>query len=419
MATGIVVRHGRKCATRKGGRCSCRPSYRAWVYSKRDGKKIVKSFPNEAEARGWRTDAMKLVKDRKLRAPTSRTLAQEVEEWLDLARKGAIHSKRKQPYKPSVVRNYEISLRKRVLPVFGNRKLGEIDYADLLDLQERLQGEGVSGSTIRNTFVPLQAVYRRARKKGSVSINPATGLVLPVAGVRERAATPQQALELLAPLPELERAIWACAFYSGLRRGEMRALRVGSVDLDATILLRKLVNGEPLDEIEESAATISVTASWDDEAGPVAPKTKAGERDVFVLDALRLYLEPLVTGRDPEALVFGYEDDRPFEPRAIARKAERAWAAEDESRAKAKLPTLELFGLHEARHSFSTWLDHSGVSPDRADRYMGHSSGTVASRYRHLLPEQRVEDRKRVDAYLAGRAEGKVVAIEERRATVG
>ena len=55
-----------------------------------------------------------------------------------------------------------------MLTWIGNRKLADVDLADLLELKERLQGEGHSGSTIRNTFVPLQAIYRRARRNGLV-----------------------------------------------------------------------------------------------------------------------------------------------------------------------------------------------------------------------------------------------------------
>jgi len=169
--------------------------------SKRDKKKIRKAFATQAAARGWRTDALKAVKDRRLRAPSSKTLRQEVEEWLAGAREGRILNKREQPYKPAVLRNYELALRLRVLPTLGDRKLSDIDLADLLELKEHLLGEVVSGSTIRNSFVPLQAIYRRARRNGLVATNPTVDLSLSTAGRRDRAASPAEAAELLQVLP--------------------------------------------------------------------------------------------------------------------------------------------------------------------------------------------------------------------------
>jgi integrase len=390
-STGIRTRHSRTCKTRDGRACNCDPTFEAWVYSKRDDKKIRKSFPTQAAARGWRTDAAKDVKDKKLRAPTSRTLRQESDEWLAGARAGKITNKRGEAYKPAVIRNYELALRLRVLPVLGDRKLADIDLSDLLELKEQLQGTACSGSTIRNTFVPLQAIYRRARRAGVVATNPTLDLGLPTAASRDRAATPRQAAELLEALPESDRPMWATAFYAGLRRGELRALRVGDVDLEA--------------------ATITVAHGWDDKEGEIDPKSRAGARNVFLLDALRPYLEVAIGERDGDELLFGYGGRTPFEPRAVTRKAERAWKAADTKRAEEEQAPLVRFTPHEARHSFSTWLDHSGVSPDRADRYMGHSSGTAASRYRHLLPAQITENAKSVDRYLAGVTAGKVVQL--------
>ena len=127
---------------------------------------------------------------------------------------------------------------------------------------------------------------------------------------------------------------------------------------------------------------------------------------------LRPHLElPLLATRSSDELVFGSGHATAFDPRAVSRKAARAWKAADEAREQAGVSPLERYTLHECRHSSPTWLDHSGVSTDRADRYMGHSSGGVASRYRHLLAAQIVEDARRVDTYLAGATDGKVVSI--------
>jgi integrase len=406
---GVLYRHSRDCADHETCDKTCNRDseapWEAWVFDSkyvdpatgRRGKKIRQRFGTHAAAKGWRADATSQVRRQKLRATDTvtarKTLDEEIAEWLEGARTGAIRNKREQPYKPAVVRNYELALRLRVRPALGDRRLADVTFADLLNLKEQLQATDCSASVIRNTFVPLAAIYRRARLQGRVVVDPTTDLPLPTAGSRDRAATPAQATALLEPLDDAERAAWATAFYAGLRRGELRALRVDDVDLDAGL--------------------ITVKRSWDAVEGEIAPKSRAGIRQVFIIAALRPHLESLVTGRPPDGFVFG-SDLAPFEPRAFVRKAERVWAAID--RAGAVLADvspapLVRFTLHEARHSFSTWLDHSGVSPDRADRYMGHSSGSVASRYRHLLAAQVADDARRLDEYLAGAASGKVVAL--------
>ena len=82
--TGITQRHGRGCSGK--GRCSC--PWRAFVYSKRDGKKIRKTFPTQDAAKAWRAEASTAVRRKVLRAPTSTTLKQAADDWLEGARLG-------------------------------------------------------------------------------------------------------------------------------------------------------------------------------------------------------------------------------------------------------------------------------------------------------------------------------------------
>ena len=59
-------------------------------------------------------------------------------------------------------------------------------------------------------------------------------------GVGTRIAGPSQAATLLSALGERDRALWAAAFYTGLRRGELRGLRWEDVDLTTgTIKVRR------------------------------------------------------------------------------------------------------------------------------------------------------------------------------------
>src|SRR5437868_7039563 len=115
MAAGIEQRHGNRCSGR--GRCSC--PWRVSVYSKRDGKKIRKTFPTRAAAVAWRDDARADVRRRILRAPASTTLEEAGVAWLEAARLGVIRPRSGEPYKPAAIRHYERGLRLRVYPALG------------------------------------------------------------------------------------------------------------------------------------------------------------------------------------------------------------------------------------------------------------------------------------------------------------
>jgi len=149
MAAGIRTRHGASCASRNGKRCNCKPSYEAWVYSKRDGRKIRRTFKNLAEAKGWRADAEAGVRKATLRPAGNTTLTQAAEEWLKGVRDGTVRNRSGGRYKPSAIRGYERSLRLRVLPELGNLRLSDVRRRDVQDFADRLYAEGLDPSTIK------------------------------------------------------------------------------------------------------------------------------------------------------------------------------------------------------------------------------------------------------------------------------
>jgi integrase len=373
LPTGIRLRHSRSCPSWVSEACTCRPSYEAAVWSARDGKKIRKTFPTLAAARGWRADAQVGLRKRTLRAPASTTLRQAADAWLAGARAGSIRTRSGDLYKPSASRSYDGALRRRVLPELGAARLSEIGRVDLQDFADRLLAEGLDPSTIRNTLMPLRAIFRRALARGEVTVNPTTSLELPaVRGRRDRIAEPEEARELIAALPPDDRAIWATALYAGLRRGELMALRWDDVELDGR--------------------RIRVARSWDVKEGVVAPKSAAGNRSVPMLVVLRTHLleHRLRTGRG-DGLVFGADGVEPFRYWSLVARAKRVW----------RDTGLGQIRLHECRHTFAALMIAAGVNPKALSTFMGHASISITlDRYGHLFPGSEDEAAELVDAYL-------------------
>ncbi|MGH3024774.1 MAG: site-specific integrase, partial [Gaiellaceae bacterium] len=216
-------------------------------------------------------------------------------------------------------------------------------------------------------------IYRRAIEDGDLAVNPCERLRLPAArGRRERIASPTEAAVLIAALRPEDRALWACAFYAGLRRGELRALLWDDVDL-----------ADGLIRVERSMSSHGETG---------APKSRAGRRGVPIVAALRDHLveHKLVTRRDA-GLVFGSGPAQPFTPTAVRKRALTAW----------RRAGLEAIGLHECRHTFASLLIAAGVNAKAITAYLGHASiQTAFDLYGHLMPGNEDEAVALVDAYL-------------------
>ena len=107
MATGIRKLHSKGCPGGDGGRCRCGGGYEASVFSKRDGRKIRKTFIREAEAKSWRADALSALARGCLRAPKRVTLDQAWDAWKAGAEAGTIRNRSGDRYKPSAIRGYD------------------------------------------------------------------------------------------------------------------------------------------------------------------------------------------------------------------------------------------------------------------------------------------------------------------------
>jgi len=376
MAAGIVKRHTEGCNGANGGKCGCRAGYEAWVYSPRDRRKIRRTFANYAEARSWRADAKRQIDQGVLRAPAQQTLRQAANAWLAGAERGEVRNRSGDPYKPSTLRGYRHALEERVLPLIGGEKLSAITTSDLQLLVDRWQADGLPASTLRNIIKPLQAIYRRAKSRGGLAVNPTRDLELPAPRPRDvEIVSPAVAEKLLAALPAQDRSVWATALYAGLRYGELRALRWDAVDV--------------------AGGTIEVRESWDAKAGRIDPKTRTSRRRVPMPAALRELLldrrlEDAKAGGD--ALVFGRGAEEPFHAATLYRRADSAWRT-------ARL--ADRLRLHQARHTYASFMIAAGVNAKALSQFMGHSSIKVTfDLYGHLMPGSEREAAGMLDAFL-------------------
>lgn len=274
----------------------------AVAWSKRDQRLVRKTFATEAAARLWREDARVDLRRGVLVAPRPTRLQDLGDARLAAATEGGIRNRSGDRYKPSTLRGYEQALREYVYPALGEAKLQDVRAGDIQRLVDDLVGRGLNPSTARNSLLPLRAICRRALRQGDVNANPTAGVEIPaVRGRRTRIVTPAAALQLIQTAPVDDQALWATAFYAGLRRGELQALTWTNIDL--------------------AHGVIRVERSRDQKEGLVEPKSAAGRRRVPIAAVLRDYLVRHRLSRAAAYRAFARRDGTPFSASTISPRA--------------------------------------------------------------------------------------------------
>lgn len=197
-------------------------------------------------------------------APTRMTVAELVDVYLPVARarragtKGGTHS----------YAVLESRLRRHVVRALGPKLLHEVRPGDVDALLAQKAAAGLSPQTLRHIQNHVAALYRYATEQLRVYSGPNPGRLSMRVSVPERLPRFLEAPAvpaLLAAVPDQWRGLFAVALYTGLRKGELFALRVADVDLGRGVLF--------------------VQGSYDG-------STKSGRpRAVPVPDELRPYLE--------------------------------------------------------------------------------------------------------------------------------
>jgi integrase len=264
-------------------------------------------------------------------------------------------------YKHSTQKHRRFMLKKHLLPRFGDRPLSDVTRQEIQGYVAHLTQAGYAPKSIDHIHDVLSAVLRTAVKWGHLPENPARGVDLPTLRcVRPKwALTPSQATSLLAALLPLPRALVGLAILSGLRRGELFALRWKDIDEHG----RRLTVRE---------------AVYDGTFG--TPKTEAGSRQIPLSDTtLQLVAEwkTRVRNAEPNALLFSTRSGKPISPNNVLRRS--------------IFPVCEQLGVPHAtwltfRRTYSSWSHDKGVPGKVVAQLMGHANvDTTLNVYTQVL----------------------------------
>ena len=265
--------------------------------------------------------------------------------------------------KPTSVRYSGKQIQRHLLPTFGGVRIKDITKAEVQRFLGQKRTHGLSGCSVHGMRTALGKVLQAAVDWGYLDQNSARGIRLgDRTPVQERAyLLPDQLSPLLNSLSEPCRTLVVIAVLTGLRIGELLALRWKHVDfVHDAIHVRETV--------------------YEGRFG--SPKTKSSRRDVPMSQPVReafLAQRSVLTGTDQEILVFACRNGTPLNPKNLLRRALQPACR------KLGLPAI---GWHSFRHTHATLLGEVGESLRTAQAILGHSDlKTTLNVHTHAIPE--------------------------------
>ena len=312
------------------------------------------------------TDALAQVKKGITADADALTAGTFIERWLEDSVRGSVRQ--------STYQRDEYLCRKHLVPALGKKKLKTLNPADVQRFYRDKLDSGLSSATVHKLHVVLHKALKQAVRWGLAPRNVVDDVDAPKIHKEEvRPLTHEHARKLLetARGDKLE-AFYVVAVQSGLRQGELLALRWEDVDLEArTLQVRRTLS--------RNGGKLAV--------GPT--KTAKGRRTVKLtqdaMEALQGHLKRQLAEIDKagekwqeNGLVFCTGKGTLINPTNLRRRS--------------LAPLLQRAGLppmtfHQLRHTAATILLLKNVNPKVVSELLGHATIAITlDTYSHVLP---------------------------------
>jgi integrase len=289
--------------------------------------------------------------------------------------------------RPSTYDSYRDIVELHLIPGLGRIPLAKLRPEDVQHFVNAKRATGLSPRRVQYFHAVLRNALKTAERWGLVSRNVAKLVDIPRVHQREMTPlTPEQAKKLIeASVADRYRGLWITALGTGLRQGELLALRWEDVDLGK----RRL-------RVRHSLVNV------DGELTLQEPKTERSRRSIVlpavVVTALREHRtqqlqDRLLAGAQwmNSGHVFATMLGKPHHAATITRAFQDALD-------RAGLPDVR---FHDLRHSAATFLLAQGMTLEDVKNQLGHSTIVLTSNtYGHVLDQRQRQVARAMDAVL-------------------
>ncbi len=253
---------------------------------------------------------------------------------------------------------------KHLRPLFGEKCLVGITPKHLAAYKAARRVEGAAPATINKELQLVRHAFNVAMREWEwCRENPMHRVSLePVHNQVDRWLTAEEEKRLFAAAATWLREIIVVALHTGLRQGEMLALRWQDVDFTRRTL--------------------------------IVMKSKNKERRTLPLNntVCQVLLSRRARHVPTSDVVFTTSSGMPLRARNLKRAFARAVTRAE----------IDKFRFHDLRHTFATRLVQQGIDLYKVQRLLGHKTGVMTQRYAHHCPESLREGVDRLEQRHSG-----------------
>jgi integrase len=315
------------------------------------------------------------------------TVGEYLDRWLKDSVRGSVRQ--------STYDRDKILLEKHVEPVLGNRRLKNLTPLHLQTLYRDRLDAGLSTSTVHKIHVILHKALAQAVRWNMIPRNVSEVVKAPRPAPKEMHPLSSEEVRRLLDAARDERfeALYVLAVTTGMRQGELLALRWSDVDLE-----------------DPERATVSVRRTLTRNGGRVTfgePKTKKSRRSIRLthqaVRVLKKHLERqlreigmLGDRYEDQGLLFATDTGGPLNPSNLRQRSFLPLLK------KARLPHVR---FHDLRHTCATLLLNQGTHPKFVQELLGHATIAITlDTYSHVMPSMGDQTAKAMENALS--AEG-------------
>jgi integrase len=318
--------------------------------------------------------------------PNRITVKEWLASWLSAVR---------QEIAPKSFERYDEIVQNHLIPAFGNLQLSKLAPLHIqnvysawaVDGRRDRKGGPLSPQTRRHFHRILSAALSRAVEQQLIARNPCDVFKKRLPKVERREMTALNAEQSQQLLEELHhtRVYWPAliALTTGMRRGEILALRWRNVDLDRG-------NIRVVESLEQTKGGLRAKA-------PKSEKARAITLPAFATDELRQLkrdqaeeLLRLGVRQNGNTLVCARADGAPMQPRSLTHEF---------TRLVSRMTDIPRVRFHDLRHSHATQLLLAGVHPKVAQERLGHATISVTlDLYSHVTATMQEDAAAKIDA---------------------